>query len=181
MTSESLLGVASLLERLATFRYSLFRLETLQAYSGSSADQAFAAYRAGRPLPVTSELREWCVRVRQRVRDGCAVQRVHVVTEPTTEYMGFELASYAPNVDAGEDVRIIRVEEGGAWPTDVPRQDFWLVDAHELWVMGYAEDGAWLGAEPVSDPGEIVAACHARDAALAQARSWASYMQRAVT
>ena len=181
MTSESLPGVASLLERLATFRYSLFRLETLQAYSGSSADQAFAAYRAGRPIPVTSELREWCARVRQRVRDGCAVQRVHVVTEPTTEYMGFELASYAPNVDAGENVRIIRVEEGGAWPADVLRQDFWLVDAHELWVMGYAEDGAWLGAEPVSDPGEIVAACLARDAALAQAQSWAKYMQEAVT
>jgi hypothetical protein len=181
MRSEPLPGVASLLERLATFRYSLFRLETLQAYSGSSADEAFAAYRAGRPIPVTSELREWCARVRQRVRDGCAVQRVHVVTEPTTEYMGFELASYAPNVDVGEDVRIIRVEEGGAWPADVSRQDFWLVDAHELWVMGYAEDGAWLGAEPVSDPGEIVAACHARDAALAQAQSWASYMQEAVT
>lgn len=181
MTSETLPGVASLLERLATFRYSLFRLETLQAYSGSSADEAFAAYRAGRPVPVTVELREWCARMRQRVRTGCAVQRVHVVTEPTTEYMGFELASYAPNVDAGEDVRIIRVQQGGAWPVDVPSHDFWLVDAHELWVMGYAEDGAWLGAERVGDPGEIVAACHARDAALAQAQPWASYLQEVVT
>jgi len=46
---------------------------------------------------------------------------------------------------------------------DVPHQDFWLVDATELWVMAYAEDGAWLGVEHVRDLGEIVAASHARD------------------
>lgn len=105
-----------LLERLAGFRYSLFRLETLQVYRGSSEDEAFAAYRAGRSIPVTPELREWCARVHRRVSDGCAVQRVHVVTEPATEYIDFEVASYAPNVDAGEDVRIIRVAEGHPWP-----------------------------------------------------------------
>lgn len=62
MTTETLPGVARLRERLATFRYSLFRLETLQAYSGSNEDEAFAAYRAGRPIPVTAELRQWCAR-----------------------------------------------------------------------------------------------------------------------
>lgn len=163
----------------AAFRYSLFRLEVLQAYQGSSEDDAFAAYRASGAVPVTPQLRAWCARVRQRVREGCAVQRVHVVIEPTTEYMTFELASYAPNVDAGEDVRILRVKEGDAWPADVPHQDFWLVDATELWSMAYAEDGAWLGAELVHDADQILAACRARDAALAQAQSWVRYMHRA--
>jgi hypothetical protein len=179
VTSESLPGVARLRERLAGFRYSLFRLETLQAYRGSSEDEAFAAYRADGTIPVTPELRSWCARVHQRVCDGCAVQRVHVVIEPVTEYMAFELASYAPNVDAGEDVRILRVEDGGVWPLDVPRQDFWLIDASELWSMAYADDGAWLGAEPVRATDRILAACRARDAALAQAQSWVRYMQRA--
>ena len=168
-----------LLERLAGFHYSLFRLETLQVYRGSSEDEAFAAYRAGRSIPVTPELREWCARVHRRVSDGCAVQRVHVVTEPATEYIDFEVASYAPNVDAGEDVRIIRVAEGNPWPAEVPHQDFWLVDATELWVMAYAEDGTWLGAEHVRDLGEIVAANHARDAALAQVQPWARDKRRA--
>ena len=74
-------GVADLRERLANFPYSLFRLETLQVYSGSGEDEAFAAFRAGQPIPVTPAL--------------------PVVIEPLTEYLRFELASYAPNVDAG--------------------------------------------------------------------------------
>lgn len=168
--------MASLLDRLATFQYSLFRLETLQAYSGSSEDEAFAAFRAGQPIPVTPELQAWCARVRRRVSDGRTVQRVHVVTEPLSEYMRFELASYAPNVEAGEYVRVLPIAQGGSWPTDVPHEDFWLVDSVELWDMIYAEDGRWLGAEPVSEPVRIVAACHARDAALAQSRSWSSYL-----
>jgi len=51
-------GVADPRERLANFRYSLFRLETLQDYSGSGEDEAFAAFRAGQPTPVTPALRE---------------------------------------------------------------------------------------------------------------------------
>lgn len=46
--------------------------------------------------------------------------------------MRFELASYAPNVEAGEDVRIILVFTGGPWPDDVPCEDFWLIDSSEL-------------------------------------------------
>ena len=178
MTVETLPGVASLRERLATFRYSLFRLETLQAYGGSSEDEAFAAFRAGQPIPVTPELEEWCERVRRRVADGCMVQRVHVVTEPLSDYMRFELASYAPNVTAGENVRIIPVGPDRPWPADVPRADFWLIDSREMWEMTYSDDGTWLGATPVSDPAQILDACYARDAALAQSRSWSSYMRR---
>lgn len=175
MTTEALPGVASLRRRLATFRYSLFRLETLQSYGGSGEDEAFAAFRAGQAIPMTPALREWCERVRQRIGEGCAVQRVHVVTEPLTEYIRFELASYAPNVEAGEDVRILPVR-GGEWPTDILRKDFWLIDSTDLWEMHYAADGTWEGAEPVTDPARIVEACFVRDAALAQSRPWSSYM-----
>ena len=50
------------------------------------------------------------MRVRQQVRtaapcSGCTSS----VTEPITEYLAFELASYVPDVDASEDVRIIGV------------------------------------------------------------------------
>jgi hypothetical protein len=168
-------GVAALRERLANFRYSLFRLETLQAYSGSSEDEAYAAHRAGQPIPVTPALRTWCDRVRRRVAAGAAVQRVHVVVEPPSEYLRFEVASYGPNVEAGEDVRILPVRRGGSWPADVGHDDFWLIDSRELWAMFYAEDSTWLGAEPVHEPRRIVEACFIRDAALAQAMSWSRY------
>lgn len=175
--SGALPGVAKLLDRLTTFRYSLFRLETLQTYSGSGEDEAFAAFRAGESIPITPALREWCERIRRRVGEGCTVQRVHVVTEPLTEYIRFELASYGPNVDAGEDVRILPVRDG-EWPADVLRKDFWLIDSIDLWDMRYAADGTWLGAEPVTDPDHIVEACFIRDAALAQSMSWSRYVHQ---
>lgn len=170
-------GIGQLREELAGFRYSLFRLETLQNYSGSSEDEAFAEWRRTGRLPVTAELEQWCVRTRQAVAVGCRVQRVHVVTEPLSDYVRFELASYAPNVQSGEEVRIISVR-GGRWPTDVSAGDFWLIDARKLWTMRYAADGAWLGAEPTTDPQRLADACAQRDAALAQSVSWSEYNVR---
>lgn len=175
-TRDSRPGIDRLWEDLVGFRYSLFRLETLQNYSGSSEDEALADWRRTGAVPLTDELRQWCERVQRRVQDGCRVQRVHVVTEPLTDYMRFELASYAPNVEVGEDVRIIPVSADGQWPIDVPSEtDFWLIDAQRLWSMRYAADGAWLGAELVTDPHRIVDANTARDAALAQSTSWRDY------
>lgn len=167
--------MAALLEQLATFRYSLFRLETRQVYSGSSEDEAFAAYQAGRPIPLTAELAEWCERVRRRIRTGCRVERVHVVAEPASEYISFELASYAPNVAAGENVGIIPVGGSRSWPVDVPDEDFWLVDSCELWAMEYDDASNLIGAKPLREPRRVLAACFARDAALTQSMPWSSY------
>ena len=36
---------------------------------------------------------------------------MHVIEEPLSDYMRFELEVYAPNVEAGEDVRLIPVFE----------------------------------------------------------------------
>ncbi|SNR99476.1 hypothetical protein SAMN06265360_1631, partial [Haloechinothrix alba] len=165
-------------EGLTSFRYSLFRLETLQQYSGSSEDEALMEWRRTGTVPLTEELRQWCERIQRRVNDGRRVQRVHVVREPLSDYMRFELASYEPNVNAGEDVRIIPTS-AGTWPTDVPPgSDFWLIDGRQLWSMQYAGDGEWLGAEQVTDAQQIVDACAIRDAALAQSVSWRDYWQR---
>ena len=170
-------GIDQLRDELAAFRYSLFRLETLQNYSGSSEDDAFAEWRRTGRIPVTAELQQWCERIRDRVGQGCRIQRVHVVTEPLTDYVRFELASYAPNVQAGEDVRIIPVR-GDQWPADVQAADFWLIDARRLWTMSYSSEGAWLGAEPTTDPQCIADACAQREAAIAQSISWSEYDSR---
>ncbi|WP_217898698.1 DUF6879 family protein, partial [Haloechinothrix alba] len=71
-------------EGLTSFRYSLFRLETLQQYSGSSEDEAVASWRRTGTVPLTEELRQWCERIQRRVNDGRRVQRVHVVRSMTT-------------------------------------------------------------------------------------------------
>lgn len=177
MTAEGLPGLAALRARFATFRYSLFRLEALQVYGGSGEEEARAAFRVGQPIPLSPALRKWTQMLHRRVGSGCAVQRVHVVTSPLTDYMRFELASYAPNVHAGEDVRIIPVPTGGRWPQDVPTDDFWLIDSSELWSQRYDQRGTWLGVDLVTDPAQIVQACRARDAALHQSMPWADYLR----
>ncbi len=177
MTTESLPGVVELWNRFATFRYSLFRLEALQVYGGSGEDDALTAFQAGEPIPLSPALLKWTQMLRQQVSSGCVVQRVHVVVSPLTDYMRFELASYAPNVEAGEDVRIIPVPSDSPWPEDVPQDDFWLIDSSELWSQRYDPNGTWLGVELVTEAGQIVKACRARDAALRQSRPWADYLQ----
>lgn len=161
------------------FRYSVFRLETLQVYRGSGEDEAIAAFHAGDAAPPEDEAQiEWEAMIRANRRAGRLMQRVHVVVEPVSDYLRFELTwAYAPNAAAGEDIRVIPVSGGSPWPPDVPGHDFWLFDSSELYDARYAEDGTWLGVEPVTEPARIVAACRWRDAALHHGQPWATYIE----
>lgn len=164
-------------DRFAELRYSVFRLETLQVYGGSGEDPGLAAFERGDTAPPYSSDEEWWSGMLRTNRDaGCAQQRVHVVREPVTPYMAFELTwQYAPHAAAGEDIRVIPVS-GDDWPTDVPRCDFWLFDSREVYWMRYDHQGTWTGADYSTEPGEVAEACAARDAALAQARPWSEYI-----
>lgn len=168
--------VEQLEAKLRTFRYSVFRLETLQVYRGSGEDAAIAAFEAGQPTPPDDpEQTEWEAMIRGHRAAGRVMQRVHVIIEPASAYCRFELTfAYAPNVAAGEDVRIVPVVD--EWPDDLPRGDFWLFDSSEMFDAHYADDGTWFGVEPVTNPARIVQACRWRDAALHQAQPWADYI-----
>jgi hypothetical protein len=110
--------------------------------------------------------------------DGRTMQRVHVVIEPLTDYLRFEVAwSYAHSVAAGEDVRIIPLAEGEGWPPDVPVRDFWLFDDTELFDMRYDTDGAWVGVVHLTNPDAAVVACQQRAAALSHGQPWAAYVR----
>lgn len=171
-------GAPEFIDRFRQFRYSVFRLESLQSYGNSGEDADFEAFMAGRPKPPNPGHEQWQAMIRANVRAGRVVQRVHVITEPLTDYLRLELTwGYGPNAAAGEDIRIIPVREGDAWPVDVPRgTDFWLFDSHELYDQHYDSDGTWLGTELAANPAKIVAACHWRDAALHQAMPWEDYI-----
>jgi hypothetical protein len=140
------------------FSYTADRLETEQHYAGTARDE------------------EWISLLRVNNRWGRAHRRVHVVTEPLTAAMVEELtAGYEGNVAAGEDIRILPVAEG-EWPDGIPDYDFWLFDSSRLYLMNYEPDGTFAGATRVGDPGRIVAACQARDAALHHATPWRGYV-----
>ncbi|MGH3852187.1 MAG: DUF6879 family protein [Pseudonocardiaceae bacterium] len=159
------------------FERTCFRLETLAFYGGSGEDASLAAYLAGQYPPPDAERQDWTRLVRAATSRGRLMSRVHVVTEPLSDYLRFELAwSYPQSVTAGEDVRILLVA-GDGWPAGIPRSDFWLFDDRELFNMVYASDGRWLGAEYVTDPAVVARACQARASALHVAQSWAEFVQ----
>lgn len=171
-------GAPEFVGKFHQFRYSAFRLETLQSYGNSEEDADFDAFVTGRPKPRNPGHEQWQAMVRANVHAGRTVQRVHVVTEPLSQYMKLELTwGYGANAAAGEDIRIIAVREGEAWPTDVPEDtDYWLFDSAELYHPHYDSAGTWLGTEIVTDPTRIVTACHWRDAALHHATPWQEYV-----
>ncbi|MGH3536851.1 MAG: DUF6879 family protein [Pseudonocardiaceae bacterium] len=171
-------GLYALLAAFRTFRYSVFRLETLQTYADPIEAGGIAAFARGdrSPPPDPAEA-EWSALLRAHRDAGRTQQRVHVVTEPISDYLAYELCwEYGPHSAAGEDIGIIPVARG--WPADVPKADFTLFDSSLLFALDYAPDGTWLGAEQITDPVEVVAACFARDAARHHAMPWAQYMTR---
>lgn len=171
-------GAAEFRAKFDAFSYSVFRLETLQSYGNSGEDEAFAAFLAYEPPPPLDPAAEaWNAMLRRNTQAGRVQQRVHVVTEPLTDYLRFELTAYAVSVEAGEDVRIVRVAAGEPWPSDLPRLDYFLFDSSEMYLHHYDDAGNWLGTEAITDPATIVQACRWRDAALYRATPWWDYLQ----
>jgi hypothetical protein len=178
VTTQQPPGVGGLLERFRAFQYSVFRLETLQHYAGSGEDEGIAAFWRGDPEPPPDPAEdEYAGMVRAHRAAGKTRQRVHVVHEPLSDYLVYELTwEYGPHVAAGEDIRIIDATQG--WPDDVPFEDFWLFDSRYRFDLRYAADGTWLGVEPVTDPTCLADACAVRDAAWHQSIPWADYIAR---
>jgi hypothetical protein len=153
-----------------SFEHTAYRLETLQRYDVAYEREPFTAFLAGHPVSRESE---WVGVITAAVQAGKTMRRVHVVTEPLTDYLRFEMASYRRNWEAGEDVRILPVTE---WP-DLPRHDYWLFDSRDLWAMEYTDGGQFLHAEQVDDAAEIVRSNHWRDRALHLAMPYPDYMR----
>jgi hypothetical protein len=172
---NSLAG-ASFGERFKTFRYTAYRLETLQSYDVPQEEESLAAFLAGDPVSFGPPKDGWTAVVASAVAAEKSMRRVHVAEEPLSDYLRYEMESYRPNVEAGEDVRILPVAPG-RWP-DLPRHDYWLFDSADLWLMNYDEAGHFAGARSVTDAGHIVMHGYWRDAALHAAVPYADYVRR---
>lgn len=146
---------------------SWFRLETLQAYVAPGEIGPLAAFQAGEPVPFDAADEAWSAMIAGHVSSGRTLRRVHVIEEPLSPYVRFELAvAYTAGLAGGEDIRVVPVRRG-QWPTGVPREDFWLFDAARVWRMFYDVDGRPLGAELDDDPAVVARYLQWQDAALA--------------
>lgn len=143
--------------RLQSVRSSAFRLETLQYYAGD--DEELDEYRRGLPL------REWSVRTSPYLRRLAAAtlagqqwSRVHVVTQPLSDYVRFELASYIGSAAVGEQIAIADVS-ASAELSSLIGHDFWLVDDDRddtaALMMSYGSGGDFQGASETSDPATL--------------------------
>lgn len=165
----------------ATFRHTAYRLETLQVYDVSYEEEPYYAFLAGQDQPRDEAKSAWVTMLGYAAMAGKAVQRVHLVNEPLTDYLRYELErSYPPNAGAGEDIRIL---PAGLTPARsltalAALDDYWLFDSSDLWVMEYDREGRFEYIRQVSDPGTIVSHAYWRDAALHYAVPYAEYMRR---
>src|SRR4051812_41872276 len=133
-------------------RRSWFRLETLQHYDVAYERDDFAAFLRGEPLSTPPG--PWQAMIRDHVAAGRELARVHVIEEPLSDYIRYELHAYEPSAEAGEDVRVIPVRQS-EWPTGVPRHDYWLFDDDRLWLMDYDAAGTFQAARLIDDAATI--------------------------
>jgi hypothetical protein len=86
---------------------SAWRVEVLQHYTVPGDEARQRAFHAGEPLPPAGQGKLDDLGIITRLREsGRTVGRIHVIDRPLSDYLRYELAVYAENIAAGEEVRI---------------------------------------------------------------------------
>jgi hypothetical protein len=157
------------------FRYTAYRLETLQRYDVAYEKNEFSRFLSGESRGTFPGISEWIDNtVVKAVAAGKRIHRVHIVETPLSDYIRFECAwAYEHTVTAGEDVRII-VVSAGEWP-ELPHFDYWLFDSSLLIAMSYDEEGTFTSAEIVEEPSTIVEANRWRDVAIGASTAYRDF------
>lgn len=155
---------------------SWFRLETLQHYDVSYERESFDAFQARQAMPHDPADDAWTAMVDGHVSNGRVLQRVHIITEPLSPYVEYELAwGYKAGIAGGEAVRVI-VCTNDMWPDGLPgRHDFWLLD-DDLWIMSYDDQGRLDYAERSTDPEAMETHRRWRDIALTESIPLTDYL-----
>jgi Family of unknown function (DUF6879) len=144
-------------------RVSAWRLETMQHYaaSGDGDEDRQRAFRTGEPLPPPGRGKQADLELIAMLREsGRQIGRVHVVDQPLTPYVRYELAVYAENASAGEEVRI--ADRSVHPELEALTRDFAIFDAEAsdaaVILFDYDDDGRVRGYRVADDP-ETVGHC----------------------
>ena len=158
------------------FRHRVFRLETLDWYDAPNEREPYRRFLAGEPVdPAWRE--PWKRLVRDVRASGRTMERVHIVSEPVSDYIRFELLhGYPANVDAGEDVRILGWDKAYALGVNVRNWDYWLFDDDRAAALDYGDDGSVVRVEMIDRRRLIQSYCTLRDVALKGATPLAKYV-----
>ena len=143
-----------------------FRLETRQVYAVPAESVQFRAFTEGQPLPPDPHVDRSMQVIRTAASAGVRIHRVHVVDLPLTVYLRYELAAYAENVAAGEDVRIaVR-----SWHPRLAEltEDFVLFDGQAMVWMRYDHQGRLTSRDYSDGASDLAMAAQQRNVAVAQ-------------
>lgn len=153
---------------------SAFRLETLPQYLVPQEAESFADWKAGKPMPVrTPENHEGLARLKRDAARGFRRYRVHILDQPLTAYLRFELYLYLDSVAVGSEVY---VADRDTHPDLAElHEDFWLYDDEIGVRMFYDDEGHFLYPELIDD---LEPYREMRDTALAHAESLTDYLAR---
>lgn len=158
------------------FSRSAFRYEGRQEYAVTAEDASRAEFAATGRVSVYPAKQAWLESLSSAAKRGAPVSRVHAIQVPHSSYIQWELASYALNVEAGEDVRLIPVT--GEWPEWLPGPDFWLFDDRAVLYLQYDDRGMLTGARVTSQPATVARVCSLRDRLMADSVPYSEYTRQ---
>lgn len=157
------------------FTRTAFRLEVMDYYAvESDGDEYYRYVRGDEREPGFKE--QFTEPLRQEAAAGKLRHRVRVLTPPLGDYLRYECEwGYAPNVEAGEQVRILDLSETPR-PEPWIDDEFWILDDQHVLRMIYDDGGAFVGAEIEDHNLDRYQA--ARDAAIAVSEDFTSWWGR---
>jgi hypothetical protein len=160
------------------FDHSAYRLELLDWYTSPKTEERLTRFLAGEKV-TAAERAGWLAMLDGYRATGKTIARVHVISEPVSDYLRYELACYESSADHGEDIRILDADVADR--LDLPVFDYWLFDEAfpgKAWVAVqiYRGRGEWLGADVSTDPGFVADCRRWRETAMSNAIPLSDYM-----
>jgi hypothetical protein len=136
---------------LTTFKHSAFRWECQGTYRVPDEEAPLQRFLAGDGLHL-DYLRGWLANVEKATTAGRRFERVRMMADPLTDYLRFEMAVAAHNVQAGEDIRVLSQQQ--AQELGMPDHDWWLFDRARVAVMRF-DGGRLVGVQVITTPAVV--------------------------
>ncbi len=134
----------------------ILHVQTLDRYGVPSDDADFAGYLEGAAAP-TSLYREPFF---QELRDGVAAKmqwrNLHVIRQPLSDYLRYAFEwVYTYSAEAGQDIRVLDVDDHPAAAVLTRAGDFWVVERQHVALVRYDNEGRHEGKVAVPDTSVI--------------------------
>jgi hypothetical protein len=156
--------------------FDLLRVQTMQHYEVGDDLRRYLAGEDG-PEPVAKA--KWLDRLRGLTAAGRRWRVVHAVQTPLSPYMAYACEwGYAPNVTAGQEIRIVDTTHTELSADLQQVGDFYVADREHVLQMQYTPEGRPVGAEPVEDDATAVALRTVAELLWAQGERFTSWWDR---